>query len=47
MGKITISLSDDVEKRLREHVTKTYPEKPFGKLSKVVEKAVSEWLKNS
>jgi len=44
MGKITISLSDDVEKRLREHVTKTYPEKPFGKLSQVVEEALKEWL---
>ncbi len=46
MGKITISLSDEIEKRLREHVTKTYPEKPFGKLSKVVEDALKEWFKN-
>ena len=45
MGKITISLPDDLEKQLREYVTRNYPVKPFGKLSKVVEEALKEWLK--
>lgn len=42
MGIITISLSDKVEKQLREYVTSKYPEEPFGKLSKVVEEAISK-----
>ncbi len=46
MGKITISLRDDLEKQLREYVTKNYPIKPFGKLSYVVEEALKEWFKN-
>jgi hypothetical protein len=44
MGKITVTLNDGIEKRLREYVTKHYPEKPFGKLSKVVEEAIKEYL---
>ncbi|MFH0897457.1 MAG: hypothetical protein V1850_05365 [Candidatus Bathyarchaeota archaeon] len=46
MGKITISLTDTLEKQLREYVTKKYPEKPFGKLSGVVEEALKDWFKN-
>ncbi|MCJ7759797.1 ribbon-helix-helix domain-containing protein [Candidatus Bathyarchaeota archaeon] len=45
MGKITVVLSDDVEKELRKHVTAKYPERPYGKLSEVVEEALREWLK--
>ena len=42
MGKITVSLSDDTERRLREYVTSHYPLKPFGKLGDVVEKALKD-----
>jgi len=45
MAKITITLSDETEKKLRSYVTSKYPEKPFGKLSDVVEKALVEYLK--
>ena len=47
MGKITISLSDSIEKKLREYVTRRYPARPFGKLSLVVEEALKEWFKNN
>jgi len=44
MGKITISLSDETEKKLRKFVTSKYPEQPYGKLSEVIETATKEWL---
>jgi len=44
VGKITISLSDDTEQRLRKYVTDRYPIKPFGMLSKVTEQAILELL---
>jgi hypothetical protein len=44
MGKITVTISDETEKRLREYVTRRYPEKPFGKLSQIVEQAIKEFL---
>ena len=44
MGKITISLTDETEKKLRSYVTSKYPEKSFGKLSEVVEISVKEYL---
>ena len=44
MGRITFSISDVIEKRLREYVTKHYPEKPYGKLSRVVEEALKEYF---
>lgn len=44
MGKITITLEDETEKQLRSYVTSHYPEKPFGKLSEIVDKAVKEFL---
>lgn len=44
MAKITITLSDETEKKLRSYVTSKYPEKPFGKLSEVVEEALIEYL---
>lgn len=44
MAKITITLDDDVERRLRSYVTQHFPEKPFGKLSKIVNEAVKEYL---
>jgi len=42
--KLTVSLTLKTEKQLRSYVTSKYPEKPFGKLSEVVEKALTEYL---
>jgi hypothetical protein len=44
MGKITISLSDETEKKLRSYITSKYNEQTFGKLSDVVETSVKEYL---
>lgn len=44
MGKITISLSDETEKKLRSYLTSKYKEQPFGKLSEIVETSVKEYL---
>jgi len=44
MAKITITLTDKTEKQLRSYVTSKYPEKPFGKLSGVVEEALKQYL---
>ena len=44
MAKITIKLTDETESNLRKYVTTHYPEKPYGKLSLVVEEALKEWL---
>ena len=43
MGKITVTLSDDIEKKLREHVKTKYGEKK-GALSIVVEDALRRYF---
>ena len=45
MGKITVTLSNEVEMKLRRFVTTKYPEKPYGKLSEVVEESLKRILK--
>lgn len=44
MGKITISLTDETEKKLRSYVTSKYPEQKVGQLSEVIETSVKEYL---
>jgi len=44
MGKLTVSISDETERELRAFVATSYPLKPFGKLSDVVERAIREYL---
>jgi hypothetical protein len=44
MGKITITLTAETEKKLRSFVTQKYPEQPLDKLSEVVETSVKEYL---
>ena len=44
MGKITISLTDKTEKKLRDYVASKYPDQQFGKLSEIVETSVKEYL---
>ncbi len=46
MGKVSVSLSDETEKKLRSFVATRYPEKRLGKLSEVVEASVKEYLEN-
>lgn len=43
MGKITVTLSDDLEKKLRDYVKTKYAGKK-GALSIVVEDAIQCWL---
>jgi hypothetical protein len=44
MPKLTVIISQEAENQLREYVTKKYPRSPFGKLSKVVDLAIKEYL---
>jgi len=44
LGKITITLSDETERKLRQFVTAKNPGKPYGKLSEVIEEALRDWL---
>jgi len=45
MGKITVNIPDDLERRLRIYLAKRYlGEKLHGKLSEVVATAIKEWL---
>ena len=46
MGKITVKLTDETESKLRKYVTTKFPEKPYGKLSLVVEKSLQSFLKD-
>lgn len=44
MGKITVIIDDDIEEWVRNYVTQNYPQKPFGKLSEVVNKALKDFM---
>jgi hypothetical protein len=45
MGKITVNIPDDLERRLRVFLARRYlGEKLHGKLSEVVAEAIKEWL---
>lgn len=45
MGKITVNLPDDLEKRLRIYLARRYlGQKLHGKLSEVITTAIKEWL---
>jgi len=44
MGKLTVIMDDKIERKLRKYVTRTYPVKPFGKLSSTVSQAIEEYL---
>jgi hypothetical protein len=47
MGKITVKLTDETESKLRKYVTSKYPEKPYGKLSFIVEEALKKWFSSA
>jgi len=44
MGKLTVEISDEIEKRLRRYIADHFWENPKGKLSQIVEEALREWL---
>jgi hypothetical protein len=44
MPKLTIMLTDETNKKLRDYVSKTYPQKTFGKISQVIEEALKQYL---
>jgi len=44
MGKITVTLTDETEKKLRSFVKSKYPIQKVGKLSEVVETSLKEYL---
>jgi hypothetical protein len=45
--KLTVNLSPETAQKLRTYVSKTYPTETFGKLSEVVETAITEYLKKA
>jgi len=48
LGKLTVSISDELEKRLRSYITRKFADgKLYGKLSEVVEQALKEWLERN
>jgi len=44
MGKITVEISDEVERKVRRYIAQYFWENPKGKLSEIVETALKEWL---
>lgn len=44
MGKISVEISDEVEKMVRRYIAEHFWENPKGKLSQVVEQALKDWL---
>jgi len=44
MPKLTIILTDETNRKLREHVAKNYPQESYGKISWVIEEALKEYM---
>ena len=44
MGKITVTLSDETEKKLRAFITQKYTKQSLGNLDEVVETSVKDYL---
>jgi hypothetical protein len=47
MGKISVEISDEVERKIRKYIADRYYEKPFGKLSQIVEEALKIWIEKN
>jgi hypothetical protein len=45
LGKISVEISDEVEKVIRKYIAERYWQNPFGKLSQIVEEALRMWIK--
>jgi len=44
MGRVTVVLPDELEKRFREYLFRKYGYKYYGKLSKHIAEALERWL---
>jgi hypothetical protein len=40
-----LRINDALERRLRLYISKQYPERPYGKVTEVLESALKEYLK--
>lgn len=48
MGKLTVNISDELERRLRIYIAREYAgQKLYGKISKIVEEALEIWMKKN
>jgi Arc/MetJ-type ribon-helix-helix transcriptional regulator len=47
MGKISVEVSDEVEKKIRKYIADHYWQNPFGKLSEIVEEALKMWIEKN
>jgi len=47
MGKLTVIIDDSLERELRNYIAHKYPERPYGKLTQVIEEALRDFLKKS
>jgi len=48
LGKLTVSISDELEKELRIYIAQKFAgQKLYGKLSEIVEEALKEWMKKN
>jgi hypothetical protein len=45
MPKLTIILTEETNRNLREYVAKKYPLESYGKISQVIEEALKQHLK--
>lgn len=44
MGRLTIILEDDLEKRLREYIARNYAEETYGKISQIINESLRRFL---
>jgi hypothetical protein len=47
MGKISVEVSDEIEKKIRKYIADRYWQNPFGKLSQIVEEALKMWIERN
>jgi Arc/MetJ-type ribon-helix-helix transcriptional regulator len=46
VGKISVEISDEVEEAIRRYIAEHYWKNPYGRLSKIVEEALKQWLES-
>ncbi len=44
LGRLTIILEDDLEKRLREYIARNYAEETYGKISQIINESLRRFL---
>lgn len=45
MGRINVIIEDGLEARMHKYIQRTWPEHTFGKITKVIEEALTLFLK--